>query len=243
MIVAFGGSRISLEDDWKEFWIAGTNAESKLRLANRVVSPTILTAIIHGLPIPKSLFIPWFKSVYESVRHIPVLGGTGVAGVTGSIAENILRDKIAALIKILLRVDAKFSLYFNEIELDRHEQQTLEGFIQIEGKTFQNHSNNTVIFILMSNLLNNAKMLECFIEAFKSAAPFKLFKFYFEFDLISEEKENFNYIVYDLLIRNYEKRRIKSISKGGSIIGFDLDLSDYSDIDNYQLQLFNIIKI
>ncbi|RIA94509.1 hypothetical protein C1645_817868 [Glomus cerebriforme] len=189
MIVAFGGSCISLEGSGK---ITGGDIK-----------------------------------VYE---NIPVLGGTGV---TGSIAENILRDKIAALIKILLRVDAKFSLYFNEMELDRYEQQMLEAFIQIEGKTFQNHSNNTVIFILMSNLLYNAKMLECFIVAFKSAAPFtkfKLFKFYFEFDLISEDKEKFNYIVYNLLIRNYEKSRIKSILKSGSIIGFDLDLSDYSDI-------------
>ncbi|RIA79115.1 hypothetical protein C1645_841487 [Glomus cerebriforme] len=229
-----------MRDIWKNPWVMGTATASAIGLVGLIISPIILTAIIHGLGfgtggIAASSFASWFMSLHGGIiargSLLSILQSIGAAGL-GTLGVTI-SSGFGATIGILIGAvgGSKLATYFNEIELNEFEKQTLGNLVQIEEGIIQN--NHMIIFTLMPALLYNDIMLKCFIETFMTCSSFaesNLFRMDFKKAILkSEEEIKVNNIIYNLLIDDYEESRVKYIFHDDNLIGIKQFTPRYSD--------------
>ncbi|RIA87326.1 hypothetical protein C1645_827903 [Glomus cerebriforme] len=223
-----------IRDIWKNIWVMGTAAISAAGLIGLLISPIILTAIIHVLGFGKggiaaNSFAAWFMSLYKGIVE------------SGSL--------ISVLQSIGAASGSKLTTYFNELELNDHEKQMLGNLVQIEDDIYQN--NHMITFKLMSALLRNDIMLKCFVETFLTCPSFvecKLFRFDFKesyLTMLKSEQTKVNNIIYNLLVSYYEESRVKYNFHDDNLIGYDLDLNNYQSSNkmmNLLVEIWNYIN-
>jgi hypothetical protein len=255
---AFVNSRFLIPDRdiWEKDLVIGTSVA--LAISGAIVAPFILLAIIYGLGfgaegIVVESFGAWLMSLYEGtiasgslVSTLQSIGATGSLGTLGTAITSGFGAAIGTLIGAI--GGSKLATYISEMALNSNEEQILRRFVQIERNAYDNID----VFILTPALLYNDTILKYFFETFISSSPFansKLFKFDFKENNLSKlklEEENINNTVYNLLISEYDKSRVKYIFHDDYyLIGYNLDLIDYKPPNrmiNLLVEIWNVIN-
>ncbi|RIA94753.1 hypothetical protein C1645_873214 [Glomus cerebriforme] len=222
-------------NDWQHSWRIGIDNAEAIGLHKSLMSPIMMMGIVYGLG---SNYSSWFLPTYDRIINSEWrINWDSWIFSTSSI--NLLDGGI------------KMKKFFNEMKLNEKEKNLFNKFIIIKK------INNTMIFLFKSELLKNDEMIKCFIEMFINITTFsksksfifyfieknwiKLFRFYFIKKLFYSKKYDYDGIIYESLIENFDTFRITSLlNDSKNLKGFMIDLNKFS-LKNLRLKV--ILKI